>query len=231
MPANSKRPLVLVTGPHKKLRFGWWATSFMLTICGLRGHYLTSVRSSIPQGVRGVIIGGGDDIQPKHYGASGDAGARYDADRDKLELEVLQKAFDAGLPLLGICRGAQLINIALGGDLHQDIRPLRKITPNRNSIFPVKQALLDTDSKIKEIIGRDSIGINSLHNQAIDKIAEPLRRAAQDKDGFVQAVENSQHTFMFGVQWHPEYMPYARSQRKLFASFARAVKSSDKNLS
>jgi len=224
------KPLVIVTGPDKRLRFGWWAARIMLWMCGLQARYVTPARPHYPASAAGVVIGGGDDIQPEHYGLTGDAGARYDPQRDRLELEIFKVAFANQVPILGICRGAQLMNIALGGSLHQDLRPLRKHTPNRNTIFKIKQAIFEPDSKLGQIVGRPSLWVNSLHNQAIDEVAEPFQLAAKDRDGFTQAIENPRHRFMVGVQWHPEYLPYARLHRKLFAAFADAVKSSDKSL-
>lgn len=224
------KPLVIVTGPDKRLRFGWWAARFMLWMCGLQTHYVTPARPQYPANAAGVVIGGGDDIQPEHYGLTGDAGARYDPERDRLELDIFKTAFANQVPILGICRGAQLMNIALGGSLHQDLRPLRRHTPNRNTIFRIKEAILEPDSNLAQIIGSPSLWVNSLHNQAIDEVAEPFRLAAKDRDGFTQAIENPQHRFMVGVQWHPEYLPYAHLHRKLFAAFSNAVKSSDKSL-
>ena len=222
----SDKPLVIVTGPDKRLRFGWWAARFMLWQNGLRAHYVTPRRPDLPNAVAGVVIGGGDDVQPEHYGASGDAGARYDPQRDELELRVFRAAFASRIPVLGICRGSQLMNIALGGNLHRDLRPHRRITPNRNSIFRIKDALLEPQSRLQAIVGNDRLRVNSLHNQAIDDIAEPFRLAASDRDGFVQAVEHREHEFLLGVQWHPEYLPYARQHRRLFAAFADAVRNS-----
>lgn len=219
---------MLVTGPDKKLRFGWWATHFVLSLCG---HYLTASNNKIPGNVRAVIIGGGDDIQPMLYGLAAKQSARYDAARDELELNVFRLAASAGVPILGICRGAQLINIALGGNLHQDIRPLRNKTPNKNSLIPVKHALLRQNSRIKEIFGRDSIKVNSLHHQAIDRLGEGLQPGAHDHDEFIQAVEDPRHAFFIGVQWHPEYLPYLTSQRSLFAAFAAAIRESKTSLS
>lgn len=225
-----RRPLVIVTGPHRKLRFGWWATRMVLWLSGLRAHYVTAARPQLPDDFAGVVIGGGDDVQPEHYGLRGDAGARYDPDRDALELEIFRIACANALPVLGICRGSQLMNIALGGNLHQDLRPLRRHTPNRNTVFRVKEVAFEPTSRLRQIVGRASLRVNSLHNQAINEIAEPFRLAASDRDGFVQAIEHSQHEFMVGVQWHPEYLPYVRDQRKLFAAFARAVKLSGKTM-
>jgi len=85
-------------------------------------------------------------------------------------------------------------------------------------------------SKLLGIVGPSPLWVNSLHNQAINEIAAPFQLAARDRDGFVQAIEHPGHEFMIGVQWHPEYLPYAKQHRKLFAAFARAVKSSAKTL-
>jgi putative glutamine amidotransferase len=202
----------------------------MLWTCGLRAHYVTPASPRYPPGVVGVVIGGGDDVQPKHYGLIGDAGAHYDPERDALELAIFRAAFAGQLPVLGICRGAQLMNIARGGNLNQDLRPLRKHTPNKNSIFRIKEAVIVPASKLLGILGASPLWVNSLHNQAIDEIAAPFRLAARDRDGFVQAIEHRGHAFMIGVQWHPEYLPYVKQHRKLFAAFARAVKSSSKTL-
>jgi putative glutamine amidotransferase len=226
----SARPLVIVTGPQKRLRFGWWAARFMLWICGLRACYVTPRRPHYPDAVAGVVIGGGDDVDPRHYGLSGDAGANYDPERDALELEIFNLAFESRVPVLGICRGAQLMNIARGGNLHQDLRPLRRLTPNRNTVFRIKEALLEPGSRIEQIVGSPSIRVNSLHNQAVNEIGEPFRLAARDRDGFVQAIEHPRHEFMLGVQWHPEYLPYASRHRRLFAAFASAVKASGRTL-
>ena len=218
------KPLVIVTGPHKRLRFGWWATRFMLWRCGLNARYVTPANPDFPDDISGVVIGGGDDVQPKHYGLTGDAGASYDPERDDLELKIFKSAYDRQLPILGICRGSQLMNIARGGNLHQDLRPLRQLTPNRNTIFRIKEAVIEPSSKLREIFGSSPLWVNSLHNQAINEIGEPFRLAARDRDEFVQAIENPRHEFMIGVQWHPEYLPYARQHRRLFAAFARAVR-------
>ena len=87
--------------------------------------------------------------------------------------------------------------------------------------------MLEPGSNLRRIIGGDNLRVNSLHNQAIREIAGPFRLAARDRDGFVQAVEHAERDFVLGVQWHPEYLPYARHHRKLFADFARAVRETE----
>lgn len=222
---------VIVTGPNKRFPFGWWATRFMLWMVGLRAVYITSAQPEIPKDVAGVIIGGGDDIDPKHYGVTGDAGATYDPERDALEIRMAEHAIACSIPILGICRGAQLINVVMGGSLFLDIREKRKYTPNRNSIFPIKRADLEMNTYMQRVLGKKLIRINSLHNQAIDRIADNMRVSARDKDGFIQAVESydlhdnglESARYIIGVQWHPEYMPYSTNQRALFRAFAKKV--------
>ena len=219
--AQKNKPLVAVTGPSKKLKFGWWATRFVLWLLGLRAYYLCPGKEHIQPGTRGVIIGGGDDIEPEHYGITGDAGTTYDRKRDALEMAIIKKALEKHIPLVGICRGAQLINVVLGGNLYQDLRPLRKLTPNRNSIFPIKYVDLDEKSQLAKIFSCTTFRINSLHNQAVNQVADELHAVGQDRDGFIQAIEGE--PFIIGVQWHPEYMPYSALQRRLFSAFAQAV--------
>ncbi len=229
--SHQQTPIVAVTGPDKKLKLGWWATRLVLKLVGLKACYVTPKYPAIPEGVRGVIIGGGDDIDPQHYGITGDAGAEYDAARDALEMSVVRCAIKEQVPLLGICRGAQLINVVMGGNLFGDIRPLRKITLNRNSAFPVKWADLVDNSLLQQRLGKSSVKINSLHNQAVQNLADPLSVTARDKDRFIQAFEGHQKQFIVGVQWHPEYLFYSSIHRRLFHWFAEAVFKSDQILS
>lgn len=199
----------------------------MLRVAGLSGAYLTPGHRAHPTPVRGIIIGGGDNIEPTHYGAVGDGMAEYDIERDRFEIEVLRRALDTDIPILGICRGAQLINVVLGGTLYQDLRPLRRRTPNVNSAFPVKDAHLVAGSFLETCMGTRTARVNSLHHQAVERLAGPLVASARDSDGFIQGVESPVHRFLVGVQWHPEYLPYKRAQRALFRSFAGAVRGSD----
>lgn len=199
----------------------------MLRLAGLRAVYLAPGRRVSPAPVRGVVIGGGDNIEPTHYGAVGDGLAEYDVERDRFEIDILNRTLDTNVPVLGICRGAQLINVVLGGTLHQDLRPLRRRTPNVNSAFPIKNAHLVGGSVLRACMGTDTARVNSLHHQAVERLADRLRVSARDSDGFIQGIEDPGHRFLIGVQWHPEYLPYKRAQRSLFRAFADAVRASD----
>lgn len=222
---SDKTPLVVVTGPDKRLTYGWWATRLQLWRVGLRAVYVTPNQPRLPDDVSGVIIGGGDDIDPRHYGLSGTAGVNYDAARDQLEIETINHALRHQWPLLGICRGAQLLNVVHGGNLYTDIRPLRRRTPNRNSLFPIKQAEIEAGSQLASILGQHPLAINSLHSQAVRDLGGDLKIAARDADGFVQAIEVPNRPFLFGVQWHPEYLLWKSRHRSLFKAFAVQVRS------
>jgi putative glutamine amidotransferase len=221
---SKEAPLVVVTGPDKRLKFGWWATRIQLWRVGIRAVYVTPKRPNLPSNASGVIISGGDDIDPQHYGVTGTAGVNYDAARDQLEIETIHHALDKQWPLLGICRGAQLLNVVQGGNLFTDIRPLRQRTPNRNSLFPIKCAELEPDSRLAGLLGDAPLPINSLHSQAVRRLGDGLEVAARDADGFVQAIESPDHPFLFGVQWHPEYLLWKSRHHRLFKAFAERVR-------
>lgn len=198
-------------------------------MCGVRAVYLTA-RNPVPaEPIHGIVIGGGDDIEPEHYGGEWIPRRRYDIERDAFEIEMIRNALQDNIPMLGICRGAQLINVVSRGSLHQNIRPMRRVTPNRRSIHPVKWVDLAADSRLGEELGTDKVKVNSLHEQAVDRIGHGLTVIGRDRDGFVQALEGN-FGFLLGVQWHPEYLPYMKSQRRLFALFADAVRRSERSL-
>ncbi len=221
--------IIAVTGPHKRFPVAWWATRFMLKLCGLKSIYLTA-RSPQPKvAIAGIIIGGGDDIEPIQYGMEVAADYRYDRERDHFEMTMIRRALHENIPVLGICRGAQLINVVANGSLHQDIRAQRKITSNRRYITPIKWVDLETGSRLQKTLGVDKLKVNSLHNQAVDRIGEGLSVIARDQDGFVQAIEGH-FGFLLGVQWHPEYLPYKSAQRQLFKLFANAVRQTGNRL-
>lgn len=223
------RPLIIVTGPDKWLKFAWWATRFQLWRAGAKALYASPKNALIVDGFDGVIIGGGNDINPKHYGATGAAGARYDEARDELELATIKMAMQAQLPILGICRGAQLLNVARGGNLIGDLRPLRRLTPNRNSLFPIKRATIRSSSRLAKALRNESLMVNSLHHQAVDRLGYSLSAVAHDDDMFVQAIEGTEDEFVIGVQWHPEYLIFQSAQLKLFKALITAAKTkSDK---
>ena len=139
-----------------------------------------------------------------------------DPERDQLEIDWIRRALEQEIPLLGICRGAQLINVVLGGSLHQDVRPMRQRTHNRAGLLPTKQVRLVPDSNLAAVCGKVRLRVNSLHHQAIKDPGRGLVVVGWDLDDITQAVEYSDGRSIIGVQWHPEYLFYLPSQFALF---------------
>jgi putative glutamine amidotransferase len=144
-----------------------------------------------------------------------------DRARDEMEQRYLDSAITRGLPVLGICRGAQFLNVYWGGTLHSDIAGFYTEEPKIDSVYPRKHIRLEPGTHLSEILEAESCLVNSLHSQAVDRAGEGIRVAATDLAGVVQAVEHDSYPFAMGVQWHPEYLPQVRSQRRIFEKLVR----------
>lgn len=211
--------LIGVTGPAIKMRWAWWATRLQLHLCGAKATYLTASDGYSDKNLDGVIIGGGNDIDPAIYGGDISLSRRVDPARDEFELSVLSLACERNLPTLGICRGSQLLNVHAGGSLRGDLKPLRKITSNRRTLLPRKQVAITANSKLSKLLGSETVRVNSLHHQSVDRVAQGFIVTARDRDNIVQGIEAREGPMRIGVQWHPEYMPQRPDQRCLFANF------------
>ena len=171
----------------------------------------------------GVVVTGGHDVQPTLYRAAREVEGKYDPERDAFESEVLHRALALGRPVLAICRGAQLLNVCLGGTLFQDLTSRRRKTSNRRTLLPLKRLVVSEGTRLWESFGATYSRINSLHRQGIDQLGAGLRVVGRDLDGIVQAVEIAERDFVLGVQWHPEFLLYLRRQRRLFHDLVRAA--------
>jgi len=241
-----RRPLIGVTGPDRGGLVAWWMTALALLRGGARPLRVTPSRPADPSRLDGVVIGGGSDVDPFHYGEESEprpdlrrysaldwlvglllglfrplfaAHTRgdYDPDRDRLEQGIIRHALYQGLPVLGICRGAQLMNVVLGGTLHQHIGHFyTEGTRNVRSVLPRKAVNVAADSHLHGIVGVRFCFVNALHNQSVDRLGERIAVSARETNGIVQAIEKSDHPFFIGVQWHPEYMPQSPIQQGLF---------------
>jgi putative glutamine amidotransferase len=171
--------------------------------------------------VDGVVLTGGVDIDPKEYGQTpvDGLGVEVDPVRDAFELPLTRAALRRDLPVLGICRGIQTLNVAMGGTLHQDVvraglptgsHQQRTLTPQPPEDAAIHPVAIERSSLLREIAGTDRLGVNTFHHQAIDRLAPGLivtaRSVEQDGSGLIEAVEAPRHRFLLGVQWHPERM-------------------------
>ncbi len=211
------RPRVGVTGDGRRVAPSWWCIWLALRLVGASPQRISvRHRGADPADLDALIVSGGNDIGPELYGGNELPKAKIDRERDSLEVYWIRQALRRKLPILGICRGAQLLNVVLGGSLIQDIRSLRVHTSNRASLAPRKAVRLSGLSRLARVIGRRTVRVNSLHHQAIDVPGRDLEPVARDRDDICQAIEATGEHRVFGVQWHPEYLLYLPSQLRLF---------------
>lgn len=217
------RPLIAITTSS---RTGWRVYPLInlnLWITGGRGVRWGVGRVSELEHVDGLIIGGGDDIGPDLYGGKLGISAKLDPERDALERRLAEAALEQNVPVLGICRGSQMLNVALGGTLDQDAwttyGPDRKIT----TILPKREVCVESETHLSLISGEKPMKVNALHTQAVDRLGQGLRISARDTGGMVQAIERVQDPFALGVQWHPEHLFYAHRQRAIFRALVSAA--------
>lgn len=177
----------------------------------------------------GILFSGGGDIAIEQF--SGEPHPRVDdvdLERDSVELKMIQTAAEDGKPFLGICRGSQVLNVALGGTLYthiQDQHPnaLDHNYPGNRRTFLVHEVKIEEGTRIAEVMGEPILKVNSLHHQGLKDIAPSLRVTGRAPDGLVEAVELPDHPFGIAVQWHPEWLTDQESTRNLFRKFVEAA--------
>jgi putative glutamine amidotransferase len=172
----------------------------------------------------GLVLSGGTHVHPERYGQDPQVTANYDRKRDATDQSLLEQAEAIGIPVLGICRGAQLINVFHGGSLCQNVTPLRVNTRHRPLLLPLQTVRLVTDSRLEQAMRSPVIGANRIHSQAIKRLGRNLRVTAVDNDLFVQAIESTRGQWLTGIQWHPEYLLYHGGHRRIFGQFVDAAR-------
>jgi putative glutamine amidotransferase len=195
-------------------------------------HFTPEVQAALWQRLDGLVLTGGGDVEPARFGQ-----ARHPAvddvspARDELELGLTHRAVADGMPLFAICRGMQVLNVALGGTLLQDIASERpgslahsQKAPRYEATHAVK--VLGEGTRLGRVLGTLEIQVNSMHHQAIERLGEGLREVAWAPDGVIEAVEMpGDERFVLGVQWHPEELAgHDPAARNLFAAIVDAAR-------
>jgi putative glutamine amidotransferase len=209
-------PLIAVTGPERNAFGPRFLVGLAVRWYGGRPVQLRPSDADRPFDYDGVVVTGGHDVDPVLYAAEPEVEPNHDPARDAFESAIIDEALRRRVPLLGICRGAQLLNVRLGGTLFQELVSRRSKTSNRWTVLPLKTLSITHGSRLEGYLGPGPRQINSLHNQAIDRVGGPLVISGRDLDGITQAVEDPGHAFLLGVQWHPEFLLFMHSQRQLF---------------
>ncbi len=236
-------PLIGLTSSHTRNEYGQPAVQVLRTyireVIKAGGIPLVIPSETAPEmldelyaHLDGLILTGGDDIGIHYFnGEPHSTVQKADDERDVIELALTKIAVKGNKPLLGICRGIQTLNVALGGDLYthiQDQHP-EKVKHNYYPEYPrdliSHPVTIKPDSKLFDIVGKDKIEVNSLHHQGIKTLADDLVATAFSPDGIIEAAELPDHPFAIAVQWHPEWIPEQPASQALFKAFIKAAKS------
>jgi putative glutamine amidotransferase len=216
------RPVLGLTTYLQQVQTGIWDVHASF----LQAHYMQGVNDGggtavllppqpvegadrVLDGLDGLIITGGRDLDPAAYGQqrhpATDEPVQENRERDAWEIALVRGAIRRGMPVLGICRGAQVINVALGGTLHQHLPDVIGHTRHQlgNAVFSTSSVHTVPNSRLAGLIGESS-DAQCYHHQAIDRLGEGLVISAQDSDGVIEAVEIPGENFVLAVQWHPE---------------------------
>lgn len=171
----------------------------------------------------GFILSGGDDIDPAFWGEDPEPGlGEIDPLRDRFEIDLVRRIVERNKPALFICRGIQVLNVALGGDLIQDLQSDMSHRQKAPRYHPFHDILVEKATTLYHLFQQETVKVNSFHHQAIRNLAPGLVATARARDGVVEAVEYPDKGWILGVQWHPEAMRDELSTR-LFQGLVEAA--------
>jgi putative glutamine amidotransferase len=189
-----------------------------------------SAAAAIMDSVSGLVLTGGEDVDPARYGEKRHEKVRsINAARDATEAALIVEAKAQGKPVLAICRGIQILNVALGGTLVQDIPSQwgTKIAHDEDSPRDTRshEISIEPGSLIARAVGAQHVTVNSFHHQSVKRVADGLRVTAQSPDGIIEGLESTGDWWVMGVQWHPEEMNDSPEpwDRGLFKAFAQKL--------
>ena len=177
--------------------------------------------------IQGVLLTGGHDVDPSLYGEERMPECSVSCkERDEMETELLKQALEKNMPILGICRGIQFLNVHLGGTLYQDLVKQRPSTVEHHQKppydIPIHDVEILEDGSLYRVLNTKKLSVNSYHHQAIKRKADTLKSMAVSEDGIVEAVEMTDKKFVWALQWHPEFSHKTdANSRKIFEEFVK----------
>ena len=223
---NDKLVIGITHSPHGNF-IDYLVIKTMLRALGAQTRLLTIENPGYGSAIDGLILSGGADIHPAHYNFPAKPNYRYSLKRDEMEFAWLKTADARNLPVLGICRGGQLINVYRGGTLHPDVSKVYEKAKYPSSllakIFYRKGMNTVKGTLMSKIIGRAKVRVNSIHTQSIADLGENLRVSAYENNKVVQAIEDPRRAFFIGLQFHPEFLLYSPLHRNIFKAFVAAA--------
>jgi len=237
------RPLIGITTSRYTNQYGWhYARGYaanaeaVVQAGGLPVFIPIGMPDEVIRGtyerLDGVLLPGGGDVDPDRYEEpQHELTAEVDGDLDHIEISLAQWAIEDDLPTLGICRGHQVLNVALGGKLLQDVgtqmeteikHDVRFDLPRRGIAHSVE---VTPESKLAAALGETTVAVNSLHHQAVTVVSDRVRVTARSHDGLIEGVEMPDKTFILSVQWHPEdLIGHEATADRLFEAFVEAAR-------
>jgi putative glutamine amidotransferase len=187
------------------------------------------VVTEMAQRLDGVVLTGGGDIDPSLFGEEPLPGlGEIVPERDRMETALVRLLLERDKPILAVCRGCQVLNIAVGGDMYQELYTQREDLLQHRQRSPRHHAThaihLVTGTLLHRLAQENTVRVNSFHHQAVRRVPPPLRVAARTTDGVIEAIESARHRFVVGVQWHPECMAERDAfSRRLFQALVEAA--------
>ncbi len=221
-PRKTDRPVIGITKPEKGDFLAYLAMKLAVWLAGGSPVKITSSAPRDPRSIDGLLFGGGSDVYPEHYQGQIKPGYQYDHARDALEESWAKTALRQNIPVLGVCRGMQMLNVLQGGTLSSDLSKYDDIKYPMTflkRLFFRKSIAIKPDSWLARITGKNLLSVNSIHTQAIQTLGNGFTASAHEINGLIQSIEHKDADFMVGVQFHPEFLIHKRFAREIFKQF------------
>lgn len=223
-----QKPLIGYTTKNKAFCWLQWGIHLGIVLAGGRPVRLFPDTPRHDLEIDGLILSGGTDVFPEKFKIDPKKNYFYDHPRDAMEFEWLARAEDKNIAVFGICRGAQLMNVARGGSLHMEVSKVYEKAQYPSgllaNIFYRKTTNVKPETLLSSIVGSGPVKVNSMHTQSVDRLGNNLVVTASEENGVIQGIEDPDRAFYLGVQFHPEVLIYRRRFLGLFKALVKAAR-------